>query len=607
MIPLDLNIPPLIHQAAPDDTPESLRAWLDGLPKLNQNEFAQTLNQRLQRFNQTVVEPLSRHAAMSAFAIEAEHLIERFCTQCGQVNFPLKPEKIDLYEQAQTLLEQMANGYKLLAMQLAKRPHELTPQERAVLHESLLRGIEYLSRQVLVAYTIYRDAPPGLWQEIHRLYRFAEGHDLATERVEHMSDWSMGIAYTQIVMAALCNPFHLFQNEIHDVYARLRKWAGAVRMRFPDEFDADLKTLTAERYFIDLDSDGPPRHGIAGQPGAPAATRLLDIHELERIVADRVKALTQRKDLSYRELQERDLLRRLRNAWSRRATRGEQREGVCAQAVVVAGLTPAHYYLSGSSEFDPETFEIHMHGDRMQADNGLSLVPLEQESWREADIQRKLEQGVIKPRSYNFDYGSRDDDVWKKANIVSGGRTKSEIETSLEQRITRNMAPLQTQDESRSGFGFTCPGHVHININVGSLLAVQECRDSDRWCLAVIRWMRTNPDLSLSLGARMIPGETRAVAARGVEGQGAHTQYQRCIVLTDGETRSYIVPAGLFHVGSKILLNDGERLRLLKLTRLAEMTKSYNRYLGEELELNEARREQVVQSLYKLLHNAQTE
>lgn len=606
MTPLDLEIPPLIHQAGDADTPEALRAWLDSLPKLNQIEFSQAVIERLQRLNQTVLEPAVRHPLMQAFSQEAEQLIERFCTQCGQVNFPLKPEKITLYEQAQTLLERTANGYKLLAMQLAKRPRSLTPQEREVLHESLLRSMEYLSRRVLVAYTIYRDAPAGVWQEIHRLYRFAESHDLATERVEHMADWSVGIAYIQIVMAALCNPFHLFQNEIHTVYSRLRKWAGAIRLRHPEEFDQPLDALVAERFFIDLDSDAPPRHGVAASPGTAAATRLLDIRELERIVADRVKALTLNKDLTYHEHQERDLLRRLRNAWSTRAIRNENREPVCTQTVVVAGLTPAHHYLSGRAEFDPEPVEVHIHGDRMKTNNGLSLVPMEQESWRESEIERKLEEGVIKPRSYGFDYSARDDDVWKKTN-TSSGRTKTEIETSLEQRITQNTAPLQTQDESESGFGFACPADVHININVGSLLAVQDCKDTSLWCLAVIRWMRTNTDLSLNFGARMIPGTTRAIAIRGVEGHGAHSQYQRCIVLAAEGSCSYIVPAGLFHVGSIVVLNDGETLHLLRFIRLAEMTKSYNRYLGEELDMTEARQEQVVQSLYKLLYSELSE
>ncbi|RRQ21792.1 hypothetical protein [Thiohalobacter thiocyanaticus] len=606
MTQLDLSIPPLIHQADADDAPAVIQRWLDGLPKLNQAEFAEAVVGRLKRINQTVLEAPARHVVMAAFASEAGHLIERFCTQCGQVNFPLKPQKIAIYEQAQALLEAMANGYKLLAMQLARDPGQLDGETRIILHESLLHATEQLSRRVLIAFAIYRDAPPGVWREIHQLYRFAEGHDLATERVEHMSDWSVGIAYTQIVVAALCNPFHLFQNEIHDVYVRLRKWAGAVHLRHGEEFDTPLEELTAERYFIDLDSDAPPRHGVAARPGERAATRLLDIRELERITADKVRTLTQRKDLSYREHQERDLLRRLRNAWSRRPTRNEARAERCSQALVVAGLTPAHHYLSGRVEFDPESFEIHMHGDRMQGTSGLSLVPMEQESWRESDVRRKLAEGVIKPRSYGFDYTARDDDVWKRANVASS-RAKTEIETALEQRITQSVAQLDTLDESDSGFGFTCPADVHININVGSLLAVQECKDTDRWCLAVIRWMRTRPDLSLQLGARLIPGTTRAVAVRGIEGHGAHTQYQRCIVLTsEDDSRSYIVPAGLFHVGSLMLLNDGERLRLLRFTRLAEMTKSYNRYMAEDVELNEARHEQVVQSLYKLLYSSET-
>ncbi|BCO32228.1 hypothetical protein TspCOW1_23310 [Thiohalobacter sp. COW1] len=605
MTRLDLSIPPLIHQPGPDDTVTAIQSWLDSLPKLNQAEFADALVTRLKRINQTVIEPGIRHALMSAFAAESAHLIERFCTQCGQVNFPLKPEKLALYDQAQALLEAMANGYKLLAMQLARAPDQLDAESRTILHESLLQATEQLSRRVLIAYAIYRNAPEGVWGEIHQLYRFAEGHDLATARVEHMSDWSLGIAYTQIVIAALCNPFHLFQNEIHEVYARLRKWAGAVRLRHAEEYDEPLETLTAERYFIDLDSDAPPRHGVAARPGEPAATRLLDIRELERITADQVMTLTQRKELSYREHQERDLLRRLRNAWSRRPTRVEQRAERCTQAMVVAGLTPAHYYLSGRSEFDPEAFEIHMHGDRMQGGSDLSLVPMEQESWRENEVRRKLEEGVIKPRSYGFDYTARDDDVWKRANVASN-RSKTEIETALEQRISASAAQLATLDESDSGFGFTCPADAHININVGSLLAVQECKDTDRWCLAVIRWMRTDPDLSLKLGARLIPGTTRAVAVRGIEGHGAHTQYQRCIVLTtEDAARSYIVPAGLFHAGSLLLLNDGEQLRLLRFTRLTEMTKSYTRYLAEDVELNETRHEQVVQSLYRLLYSSE--
>lgn len=596
---LDLRLPAM---SAGTDTrrpePAEVRSWLQGLPKLNEAQVFDAVFARLGEINRMALPPLPRFEIAECFAPEVDYLVEKLAQRCELLEFPCQEQDRLLNEHLQSLLEEMASSYKHVLNDLADQT--LAEDGLVVIRTALLQSMRLLALRVLLAYSVYIAPPAGVWGELHRLYRYAERIDVARTRVEHLADLTIGDFYKRIVLLALANPYHLMQGEARIAYEKLAKWALACSIRHPKEFPSQApEFFFAGRYFADLDGDAPPCFGRPGQPLAPGDARLFEIRPVLKIVEDRIRQMTLKAQLPMAERMERDLLRRLRNAWTGRAERTAQRVEHCGEVQVVGGLRACHHLLAANADFTPEQDEIALHGKDFEGPSRLSLVPLEEESWRQQDARGKLEQGLLKPRSFGFDTERKEDDVWERTQRVGVQRT-TQLEASVEQRLLNRRGTVRQRDVSASGIGAEYAGDSALRFRVGDLVGIP----GELVALATVCWLRNSDAGGLSLGLLRLEGEPAAVAVRGIEGVGAQGDYHRAVSLRGNNLQSLIVPAGSFDIGSVLLVNTGAALELQILRRILRSTRGFTEYAVDTVEIGGARRELVIATLYKILERA---
>lgn len=591
VLPQDLNWVPAV-----DLRPDRLRKWVEKLPRLNFAETSASLAKVLLDINRTSLSPAQRFEVLNLLAGEVNTNIEVFLRQ--KASLPLNQAKRDVHVQAQNLLQSIAFGYKAVVAEMIRGDmHESSAGDR--LRDAMLSAVGYLAQRILLSYSVYEHAPPGCWGELHRLYQFAEKQGVAGVRVEHLADQSIRDAYLRVVTLALSNPFHLMQGEAVEVYGFLRKWALAACLLHPEELASEQRAgLMAGDFFVDLASEDAPQCLLGSGAQAPVEPRVIQVAELVRVVSDRVRKLTGKQRLDITERLHRDLLRRLRNAWGNRQSRsGERppREGV---AVAAVGLGASHHFISGEVEFQPEETEIRLHGSRFQRRQELSLVPMGEEGWKTAETEAKLAKGVLKPRSYGFDVDLKEDDIWKKAHSTSvAGKTG--LEQTVEERMLKTLVTLDYRDGGVGGAGLEYTGGRDIRLRVGELIALRQ--DSGGWQLGALRWLFSGgAGAGIHMGVSVIEGEGRAMAVRGLQGEGTDCHYLRALMFGD-DPASLIVPTGRFDTGSRVLLNDGAHLRVAELQRLLQTSKTFSQFQIHIDEPDEEEQERIVQSLYRVL------
>lgn len=600
MTPLELSVPPVSPAPLGDlFKPQIIRRWLDGLPKVSEAQTFDAVFAKLHEANRITLPPAQRFQLAECFITDVEYLADHLCRHCERQEFPAAENERRLNARVQELLAEMAFAYKHVLLGLAGQAAE--GEVLVMTRDALVRLMRLLALRVLHAYIVYTSPPPEMWGELHRLYRHAERIDVARTRVEHLADQSVGDVYKRTLLLALANPFHLMQGEARATFDRLAKWALACGIRHPAEFADPPERLYAKRGFVDLDGEAPPAFGLMDGQAPPGDGRLLELQPVARIVEDRIRQMTLKGQLPIGERMERDLLRRLRNAWSGRPVRAAERQVRSGEVEVISGLRACHHALSGEAGFQPEQGEIALHGDDFRRAPTLSLVPLEAEGWRRQETRDKLEQGLIKPRGYGFDVEGREDDVWERSRRVGTVRP-TRLEERLDARLLNRRGILRQRDISATGLGASCEAGAALGFRVGDLVRVRDASGQPTECaVAVVCWLRHVSGTEIAIGLNRIAGEAEAVAVRGLDGVGAESEYHRALRVSSGEGRMLAVPAGIFDLGSTVLVNDGHALEPATLRRIVHSTNAFSLYGIETVACAGERCQQVLDTLYKVL------
>lgn len=582
---------------------EQLRKWAEKLPRLNFEESASALNRVLADINRTSLSPAQRFDALGVLAPEVDQIIAALPKHYATLTFPMSYGKRLVYESIQTLLEEISGGYNAVVSELVRGDAEVDAAHTRM-RDAILYAVQYTAQRILHAYSVYEPAPAGSWGELHRLYRYAERKGVASIRVEYLADFSIRDAYLRIVMLGLANPYHLMQGEAIEVYAQLRKWCLAVRLAQVEELRAKPdESVIAHAFIVDLASEDPPRYCLSEQEPEHEDLRVLRLEELVKIVTDGITKLSKREHLDITERLHRDFLRRLRNAWGSRQQRKESREDCDGVAIIAAGLASSHYFIGGETDFTPEDSEIALHGSAFQRKQELSLLPLEHEDWKHDETKEKLAKGVLKPRSFGFDVDAKEDDVWKKANAATI-QQKTGLELSVEERLLKTLFSMNYRNCSPGGTGLEYTGEKGLRLRVGEIVALrhEEEGEAGLWSLSAVRWLYCGQgEAGIQVGLHYVGGGASAVAVRGLSGEGGGSHYLRALLLVEGEQQSLVVPTGRFDSGSRLVLNDGESLRIAEFQRLLQTSKTFSQFAVSLRSPDADERERIVESLYKVL------
>jgi cyclic-di-GMP-binding protein len=572
---LNLSTRSAASDKAPDLRPKALKAWLGELPMGHAIQSGQQILERLREINQSLVKAATRHAALELLHPVVYKLCATLQRSHRDASFPLPAGHCLMTTLCQQLLEEMANGYKqvitdrLLDDSTTASLEALTQtQVDKVLLLSLWRAVNYLSAQLLECYLIYAPDPEGAWQDLHRLYHFAEQHLLHIYAVDVAPDdppdpATLVECYKRSLLLSLCNPYHLMPDEVGTLFHQLSGWSAAVKLSRV----AGSQTL-AGHFVVDLDSDAPPRYAPPSKPvTAPAHGRLIDVSALLRHLDEHLQQLRATlKDKQYRQqpcLTERrdyDLYARLKHSWEMRQDRRFARNAQPNNIMMVTGLSACHHFISAMAAFAPEEDEraLREFGEVEDDDSPAPRPPVARAAQSEGD-------------------------VWERV-YAKGPDPAAQRHSAARDAVQFPANPWQQRNTGRGGLAVYCVNDCRASVRVGELVTYKHnpAASSEHWNVGVIRWLRAPDFTSVELGIMALTDQAQAVATRALRGTGGGGDYARSLLVRHGDNATpedtLITPPTIYDEGTLLLVNLGNRLLHVKLVELLEATRTFARF-----------------------------
>jgi cyclic-di-GMP-binding protein len=523
-----LSLPPLRTSAWVVEThPTEAAAWLASLPLTDSVQAAQQIYQALFTLNRMSLKADDRLMLMELYRMPVAAVASGLQPHFSRLSLPLRPRLKQLADFLCQLHMEMAHGYKHV---LKAGLDERKPWESDTFLLALERAIRYLGEVLLRSYQVYMPSPPGVWKEVHGLYRYAELHGqehrlLVIDGLEEGT--TVTRAYLQALLLGLCGPYQLPQNECHQVNAFLARWGQKAGI------SSAIQTVDPVGHFlIDFDADHPAVPFPRDVPLYPApALRALNAIELARVVHDFTKRLQKGESPRVLGLGFEcvgtvcvDTLKRMLRFWGLAGRRQFSRRHSLQPLSLCVGLNAIHFFCDGQRPFKPPQAPAAIPERAMEPPDRLAL---EAESHDERPLTAPL------PELFRVD--SR----W------------------------------QVRDESAGGLSLARSGDAGVPIRVGDVLGIQNPA-LNQWRIGVVRWVKSADTRHVEMGVEMLAPYAQPLAVRPA-GTDA-VPYSQALLLPPiaalHQPATLLVARGTCRPGEDIDMADGEssprRVRVLK-------------------------------------------
>lgn len=541
-----------------------IKHWLAGLPKANLGETARQLYQATQELNQLRTSAQNRLQLLELMRPEIHFVcrdLERYF-----INQPVvlgeRPRKVASLCQA--LLNHLAVGYKLIAIELAPQPGR---ERLQLLTISLQRAIRSLSTMLVRSTQLYSPTPEGLWLELHQLYALAVEHGVQRTLVRDDLGYRVkGLSAEQSYVVALllgsarCN--QLRQQNIAQLAQLLEPWSAMVQLH---------TGLTSTSLFgVPTRIDGPPRYRTMF--GADERRNLLGIdpHGLVKAIQTLLESPQDGAAASALALPEGislDLMQHVSAAWGDISERSFQRTPTSGQIKLCIGMSALHYFLAGQRAF----------GELLKRP----------QTTRSAVF--KLNNATPDVWSVAFDaQGFNDDDMLPNEHIefvrpdkpAAKDKTTAEPEPPMPDALFPTFE-VQRIDHSPGGYCLSWPDDVPAQLQAGELLGLQDS-SSQTWSIAVVRWIRQVRGSGPRMGVELIAPQAQPCGLRLLRKTDQGSEYLRALLLPEisviSRPATLIVPRLPFQEGQKVQINqNGDEHRAMLCKRQAG-TSSYNQF-----------------------------
>jgi hypothetical protein len=152
---------------------KALREWIDHLPLANPAATGRLLLNALREMNQLRLDPAQRVAALEALRGPTAQVIVSLDRTVNADTFPLPAAKQQLGQQISDFDREMALGYTALVHDICAPAGAVPFLRGKAVTLALVRAIQHYGALLYRAYVLYLSPPPGVWQMLHDLFRFA--------------------------------------------------------------------------------------------------------------------------------------------------------------------------------------------------------------------------------------------------------------------------------------------------------------------------------------------------------------------------------------------------------------------------------------------------
>ena len=569
--------------------PRKVEQWIDALPKANLGETARQVYKALIETNQLELTHQDRTRFLESVREVVQYITDSMRKHFIGVTYPLPEKNQKIAAATREIYIAMTTGYKI-AIEDTLSSNFLF-QDKKQLTMLLHRAITYTGRTLLTSYQVYAPYPQKMWAELHKLYSYAESHKLNRAVIadyQHMyvNKSSVKAEYLRNLLLWLTSPYRLRQGEVTKVYNTLERWVQyceIIKPTNPDDPQADGE------FGINLGKDLPPCPIAQNSFHCPPANcRVLqtsklaerirhDIQQSEDVVTTTLTGIDMgRPDLSH------DLLRRLLIAWGIETKRGFPRTTKQEDVQVAVGLSAIHQYLS----------HHHQQEQRSHKD------PFAHRAEFESSIVKNLSDES--PDVWNMVFPSGEDvDLTKIVTeelTLAGEQHPRSFSPPLfspegqQKQPDVGLASWLIVNESASGYCLEYAEGNGTKAQVGELIGIrrQINKQSWKWGIGVIRWMKFNNQNEMQLGIEMLNPDAAAIGLRTAASNGKDLSYQRTLLLPEipaiNQPTTLITGPVPWRVGNKLMLHILGKDVNVELSRLVQNTGLFAQFQFEFLD-----------------------
>ncbi|MHB8729002.1 MAG: hypothetical protein ACYC9K_08165 [Sulfuricaulis sp.] len=540
--------------------PKYARAWLASLPLADGAESAREIYQALYTLNRQELDVALRFELMELYYSPIATVTAALDPYFTRAALPLSSKKRQLAEFIRQLHMEMAYGYKGCLRDLEKQ--RLRWGKKTLWSNSLQRAMHYLGEVLLRSYQVYMPFSPGVWREIHAIYRYAVDRKLVAEVVETHTPGNakttLAQDYARILLLGLNNPYQLPQNECRQVQHFLYQWGAAAAIR--ENLDVPHQ---AGFFLVDLSMDSPPvpfPRDVSFESNQDLI--LLDATELLRTIQVFIQRLQKGDSAGTLSLGVEcldsvclEILQRMMRSWGQIPRRQYSRIQRSGPVFVCAGIPALHFFASGQKPFVPPRVDTH----KVASDDRFILPDHIQE-----DI-------ALEARSEDEEFIVLDEPV------PVGPMPQTDIKDSpVPHGDAFRVDRWQVKDTAPKGLQMARHGGSHTCVRVGDIVGIQQMDEIGRWSAGVVRWMKSPHADNLEMGIELLAAGAKPAAVAPVRGTSAG-EYQPALLLPAIEAlrrpATLLLSRGTFVPGGSLLLAEQEEAaRTVRLLQRLEHT-----------------------------------
>ncbi len=331
-------------------SPEAAQAFLGQLSDANPAQRQAQLLTQLKLLAEARIEGSAHLQILETLLstiLEAQHARSR---ECWGRPLPLDNNTREIFERSVSLWRTLADAYESLIADMAGAAPELAELAEVICY----RALRCTSFAMITHNRTYYDVPGALWEQLHRLYSFAESAGVTQIPVSEGAEGrsTVNLAYLQTVLTQRANPDALSLLQMSTVDRVLAQWVGLAGISAePVVANHDL-TLA-----VDLGSSEGARRikNLAG-----TNLRYLDLSGIgDKLRQTAVALKTQSPDKLGLGLTSRDvcekLMKVLNGHWLAPGTaRGEERKPMSFNVLISGTLAAMHFNISGKPFAPPD-------------------------------------------------------------------------------------------------------------------------------------------------------------------------------------------------------------------------------------------------------------
>ena len=553
--------------------PRKVKAWLKQLPLVNIGETTRQFYQGLMMANRKGIVAKHRLEVMEVLRPTSRYILSNLRKHLVARSLPLLPKTRKIMQLQQSLLAEMAIGYKLIVLEAASGHARVDKKSITV---CIHRTMRYLSEQLRTSAQVYAPDPQGIWKELNQLYLYAEQLNLLDRTVKD-SDYydieksSIQDVFKQINLLAMAKPRSLHQGEVDKVDAFLERTSSACEVSNEAIVDS-----AGNVYYLDTSLDKPPVYAVHGDITNSSSNRYFNvtniidnlISKVQGKAADQSEAITNRSVLSF------TLANRLLGAYTTNAKRRFTRIDTQAKVFVAVGLTDIYKAISDDVQSTPSD----QSDAQLLKDIDLSLVPQDESNGTSNGY-------LLAPEESN----SSSEDYWDmvaKGTVVNDILLKSKFDAPEMSDLPRPKTwhTWEMVNTSLGGYRLRWTEQDGSKAQVGEILALREKDGSQYiWRCGIIRWMQCCAPEGLEVGVQLLSPITILAT---IESDGAsHRDVVEPVevlilprVKKMNQPPTLLTPAGIFEEGHQVKVILFKHHLKVKLSKLRERSGTYNRF-----------------------------